>query len=993
MGRAAVLLTIVAIFSLFQNFSFLDSQVPGPRLAPAPGTHNPSYSDLPETPAFDANIIPVLDGKHTLPHVPPYRTTSDGRVGVGMTSFGVIFNGSARNRATNVLAFKLFVPENIRSPFMMSAPGVAGILNQRNPALATLGFHLPVTDLASKGIVNLATSKDHSADPRYRNLQGLAMVTMCDPPAARNPSACGIAANRANCGCSGANCAGKDVYEVFLVSALRSTESEYKESKEFRLRLLRVPLRIVVRDAKTARAKIEKVEVSGPAQMGPLWHGKRFFEPMITEDGKLLVFRAGNNAPAFEADPQYPVTWYNQRTKSSQTGVFDIAFSVNPDSTSASACDIRKWTSYQPISHAHHHPVTRARYGFAKMPFRYSTGELIEDGADAPYTYPWMDRAGRNLFFTYVSANLVYPDRSNPSGPPLARYLTACVPKTSCEVDKAEEDSSRKRGVSMVGLWTLGKIVLLDGYFNATDYGMGYRSEQHRVAALYRQPGTGVRVFERIGSGIEIADSNLVQDDSGRFTRVKPHLPAGFPGNSAFIDSIENRFNFNDFMKPISPRDVVWTMSNGNATDEVVFDDFMDTTAYIVSDMNAPFLKTQAFYYGDGFTGNQRDGHGMRATAFIQNAAGTPSSVMEVPKYGYLVKGADAAAGRIEPVAKGGFRGKGLWLSGQNALVYPMPSQTKRLNRPLYLSLMIDSRMPMSTATEHALFHHPSGLSVYLTTEGSEDRWFLRFSHGGRVVQAPTTVRLRSRAWSHLGLRFLSQGGATEVRIESNAMTRKTLTLPFAIDLFQSGPLIFGARAGDARPGFRGWIDDLKVFAADPHPEVRCNYAYGTIVGVLPGGPYQGMGTNIEKSWHDDIRGRLPPRLRHRYTHFACHQNDLRDRWGGNRFNIRAGTESLRERLLFPEGPLRFGHARPDSLKNEFCLTCHRIPASVARELSPSALAPARDGRAMEFDLRRQPLQPPRLLRGWVTNEVFGGHQAPLAAPTTNVLIDKYLHP
>jgi hypothetical protein len=63
-------------------------------------------------------------------------------------------------------------------------------------------------------------------------------------------------------------------------------------------------------------------------------------------------------------------------------------------------------------------------------------------------------------------------------------------------------------------------------------------------------------------------------------------LPAGVV-NTTFIDSIENAFNMHRYIRPQTPRDVVWIMSRGNSTDEVVFDDFQDLDLLIFSEMNA----------------------------------------------------------------------------------------------------------------------------------------------------------------------------------------------------------------------------------------------------------------------------------------------------------------------------------------------------------------------------------------------------------------------
>jgi hypothetical protein len=59
------------------------------------------------------------------------------------------------------------------------------------------------------------------------------------------------------------------------------------------------------------------------------------------------------------------------------------------------------------------------------------------------------------------------------------------------------------------------------------------------------------------------------------------------------FDTIDNRMNYNPNMKPVSPHDVVWTLSSGVATDEFSFDDLLNNNAFIVSDMVAAFTADQ----------------------------------------------------------------------------------------------------------------------------------------------------------------------------------------------------------------------------------------------------------------------------------------------------------------------------------------------------------------------------------------------------------------
>ncbi|NQZ59277.1 MAG: hypothetical protein HRT88_17625 [Lentisphaeraceae bacterium] len=106
-----------------------------------------------------------------------------------------------------------------------------------------------------------------------------------------------------------------------------------------------------------------------------------------------------------------------------------------------------------------------------------------------------------------------------------------------------------------MGLWTQGKMVLMDNLLNGSDYGIEARRAQHRLVDLYN-------------------DNIAVRVGSMRTNSLK-ELPTFSLGNLTFFDSIENMMNYNDNMRPNKPNDVVWWISDGKSTDQFSFDDYL----------------------------------------------------------------------------------------------------------------------------------------------------------------------------------------------------------------------------------------------------------------------------------------------------------------------------------------------------------------------------------------------------------------------------------
>jgi hypothetical protein len=143
---------------------------------------------------------------------------------------------------------------------------------------------------------------------------------------------------------------------------------------------------------------------------------------------------------------------------------------------------------------------------------------------------------------------------------------------------------------------------------------------------------------------------------------------------------------------------------------------------------------------------------------------------------------------------------------------------------------------------------------------------------------------------------------------------------------------------------------------------------------------------------HDDISQRLVADGRTAFTRYAC-RHDYSVDYSALSFDaLPAGVTSVRSALLFPNGPLTFGLPRPDASANGFCLTCHADLNGGAKSLSVAALTPSTV--LMQNDRRRQPLQPPRRMFGWVPASFIGpGSPATAVSSPDGELLDRWVFP
>lgn len=856
---------------------------------------------LPDRPAIDRDVALTRGDQFTHPHIPPLRTTADGRVGISPKPIA------------GMLRFYAMVPEHLRQNFVNGPTGdeiLAGLMPYEVPETR---FH-------------------GSSDQRRRH------YALCDPTGEFYTA--GETTSPYSCGRDGSD----DCYDFVVITSARVDTADDKRQ------LWSTPVSVRVAQPKTARAAIVRV-ITGPRRAGPILDIGSFFETMTSSDGRLLSGRVATRD--FE--------WKPAGSGPARRHFVDLVYAFN---AAGQPCDVDHWNTLYPISHAPYDPAINTRYGFAMQPFRDSTGAVLPDGADLGISYPWIDRNGDNLFFTSVGATLSLDGRLTGGPNDRTRYPTRCVPGLPCS--SRIEFFDRTRGQAVAGLWTRGKMVLLDGILNNTDYGIEVEDEAHRLVHLYRD-----------GSGPLGAEPGEVRLGSGRGS-ADTGGPATYLGNANFLDSTENLFHALPALHPVSPRDVTWIVNSGKASDEIAFDDWLDLDAFIISEMVGATsylhhsLGAGVMLYHDGWGGH---------TAMVQNAATPLPDRWRVPSAG--VAFGDV---RIEPVALGGVRGKGLWLDGTSGLTYTIDDQPTDMQAVAwFVGVFLDARFD-DDDTVRALVSFADGSRIALL--GRRSVHYVA-ADGATRHRIDLTPLLPRSAWTHLGFQLhgdratLYRDGMPLHRTDGDSGLR-----------FGPGSLSVGA---DPRPshdaaGVRGWIDNFALFARELSAEAACNQAAGSLAAIDRGAApspalQQWIDTaQIYPDWahariRADLGGRGPAAER-----FVCFHGYDRD-YQNHLANLPAGLVSIRHELTFPEGPLVFGQPRPDSSRNDFCLTCHA--AGEKAGLSTAALA-AHPDLPMEDDRRRQPSQPPRRVFGNVPAGWLGPGNPPrrIAAPPAGLKLD-----
>ena len=768
--------------------------------------------------------------------------------------------------------------------------------------------------------------------------------------------------NPYSCGANGEN----DCYDLTIVSS---------GSELLSTTLWGIPTRVEVANPKTADARIVDITMDTPVQGPTLTIAPSFLEPAVTEDGRLLTGRLGG----------FPRPWTNPNTGLTMVYGHDLVYSVLPED--AEPCDVTGWRKVHPMSHAPFDPDMKGKYGLAAYPFRDTEGKPIRDGDDMGGTYPWVDRQGDNVFMTGMGGGIDEADKE--------RFPRRCAQAgANCEGYVPPKDYDR--GFMVGGAWTHGKFVLLDAEINHVDWGVAVVPQGHYSVDLY-QDAAGQDVSVRVGAG------RFTNTPEGVPTGTVSPMPPGYNYNPNILDSAQNMYNYHANFRTLTPRDVVWLMSTGVATDEVVFDDYLYFDAFIVSNMQASIsqgpiniMTGRTPHYRDGnerslfnginpafiplagpvLTGNQEVMH-------IQNAATSPE--WDVPAYGHV----PTNQGRVEPVGLGGIKGKGFWLNGKNRITYAVPAQSrKNINDfPWYISLFVDPRLEVADGTPLTLMSFPDQTAIRVVSAGGSVQR-VQYVDEGQVV-ADIDIGSRS-GWRHLALQMQPGNRDVTLLVDGFALDRQTFRDP--LFRMKRGNLVLGG-TGDTASSFRGWIDEFKVLAMAHSPETACNHAHGTLAAINDHPDWLARSSAYPQWAHDRVSAQVGAAAADS-GRYACFHDYTRD-FGAHLANIPAGMRSVREAINFPEGPLRYGQPRPDSTDNAFCVRCHHDEGKRGLTMDALAWRPVN----AEDDLRRQPSQPPQRVfgnipAGWIApGPGPGGPAAPMVAPPEGVKIDQWVLP
>lgn len=900
------------------------------------------------------------------PHLPPLRWTRDGRVGVVADTGGV-------DGHPQPLRISLNRPEVLQQQFVDSAPGVPTIDPETIEINDYRQWGLPGSNIAQ-------------------------FATICEAapaaPADANPYACGT---NGQDDCYDLTLIGTAVTQGYDTSAQvgkpDGIRTQYLPQLQPQDRLFGRQMTVRVSQPKTAGARIAAVNISDDYQVAPIRQGV-LFEPVTAADGRLLIARRAG----------LPLVWRHSVNGQVRVGNYETVYAVAPDS--AAPCNVTSWGDLYPISHAPHDPRVKNKYMFAKYPFRDPMGRYIADGADIKGTYPWIDKDAKVLSLMISDANLFGGGYLFPRD----RYSTRCV-HDGCT--RGDRDATNDLTYMLIGGWSKGKGVVIDNLLNFADFRITLSNALW--LDLY-QPGSALATTTNRSGSVEVGGTRslshsepnslvALRDDYGRPVTGSDGRPQfHLVKNSSVFDTIDNRLNYNPHMKPVGPHDVIWTLSSGVATDEFAFDDLLNNNAFIVSDMVAAFTATNdSLFRMTAYDGWNELWGDWRGQVKVQNAATTLPDRWNVPHSG------DVVHGRIEPVANGGVKGKGLYFNGQNTRVlYDIPAgQPRSLTASYWFhSLFLDVR-GLTAGEERVILDFPDKSRLTMKDAGSNTSFqaYNNFGELQRVFLVPSTL-VRER-WLHLGVQttpgnlvtiFINGYPYTDFTTGSGSLFRMTggaLVLGRAHNRYDSRYTSWWDRLlgnSTATPVnyavFRGWMDEYKLFSYQPDLESACNMAHGTLVAAGSNTALNNTTALYPSRMHDKVTTALQLRGQPSHARYACYNDDPARGRTAALHDLPAGAVSIRASMHFPEGPIYHDAPRPDSTSNEFCLACHAPDG--AGGLTVEALryrnVPARS------DPRRQPMQAPPLITGNITVEFVDSFLGNWRAVGSNH-IDDYVQP
>ena len=548
------------------------------------------------------------------------------------------------------------------------------------------------------------------------------------------------------------------------------------------------------------------------------------------------------------------------------------------------------------------------------------------------------------------------------------------------------ENDDQTRGVAVVGSWTGGRVMLLDGQINNIDYGIPSHVLYQRKIKLYRASEESKK-WVRIGGGRSIEH------------KVRNEL--GYPGvNKNLLDSVGNNLMAYKGFQPGLPRDVVWIMNDNQGSSEISFDEYTSQKTYINAQMvgaiehtansHIPAMETtHSWIYYDGHKPITNEvvlrGNGQKDIRLQNGASGWS---FNPPAYGELNNG------RLEPVAQGGIEGKGLWMNGSNTNVrFPVTRAVS--NQPMLISIFIAPYYEGNDDpnAKKQLFAFPDQTRVFV----SKNNITFTSSSGNKTVNFPSGLVLNSKTWTHLAIQ--TTGNHKKLKVFLNGMVvAANIQLPgtpSVLKLTSTGNLYLGGNNS-----FKGWVDDFKILMDTPRSEVVCNLAYGSLYALKNAAPskYVNQANKYPQVAHNQVNNSLSTGFRsqletQRYickTDYTSYQGTL-----SAKVHDTNHLQSVRDDILFRyndtlDGTPHWNLKRADLTGNGFCLSCH-TDSSPVRGLKLNALNAGSN--CATNDSRRQPMQPPKkAIHGTLTSEMYSAlvNRSGNGFQTGNNNVDKY---
>ena len=800
-----------------------------------------------------------------------------------------------------------------------------------------------------------------------------------------------------------------DCYDITHMGTLNETSSAGQTS-----RITGRRIRVVVSNPKTSKAFVSKIIYLEAAKNGPTFDSgtNNLFTPQVSGDGKLLIV-------------------------GSTHGIL-YSYSKTP-------CNAGGWTTFKPITTMYLDPDVNTKYGIARFPIRDSEnnvlapvfdaqGALISSGIEGLYL--WMDSNANLLFFNAAIGNHPYFIDNN-TGLVVERYPVkkfsnivtgerlAGADLLACNTQKLTTPAvcftklmapfavagDPDQMAAFFGLWTNGKVVVPDA-INQNTFGLGGNNTIQTATSDLRLSKVTV-------------ETDLYGDAANTWTVADNHIRRK--------NGFANAYNHLPNMRPNASEDVVWFFSTDNSMDEIAFDDFMRLDSFIASPMNASI--TQRCVLNHLCFGQINDGTlnadplnwkaqapstlhprlqntASSAPPGIARAAGHGAfSRWNVPPFGQLMGGA-----RIEPVAAGGVRGSGLYLTNKTWVQYSIPANNpsnEMATDSWFYSLWVDPR----GSGPQTLFGLSNGSYVSLDQDSVLS---IHSVGGGQSVrlELPSGLAVRNRQWTHLAIAVKPGADQTEIGIYINGFHLADVSVHGSALVPAPGGQIYLGSLGAAAGGFMGWVDDFKVSSRIPNVEEICHQAYGTLVGL--NSPADGLAwayaENFPAASHSEITQLLPPSAKKFPAYFcetsvsmtAITSTKLANSYCvGNFRNPSQQPDPSRcigNSLTFPEGPIRPGAPRPNSVNNQFCLSCH-VSSHPSETLQPVALTPSNFAKVIgatsdmaipngdllsEFDPKRRPTEPPSTIYGVIPAGYFCPNVPPVLR-TSRLMIDRKL--